>query len=56
MQVDMFKKKDIIALIEKETTFGLIEQHAYMMDFSGTARIQFTDFALYKTPAHILPE
>ena len=56
MQVDLFSKKDIIAIIEKETTLSYIEQAAHMMDVKGTRLIPFKNFALYRTPAAKLPE
>ena len=56
MQVDLFSKKDIIAIIEKETTLSYIEQAAFMMSIRGTRLLPFKNFALYKTPANKLPE
>lgn len=56
MQVDLFSKKDIIAIIEQETTLDYIEQAALMMDIKGTKLVKFKNFALYKTPAYRLPE
>lgn len=56
MQVDMFSKKDIISIVEQETTLDYIEQAAYMMDVKGTKLTKFKNFALYKTPYYKLPE
>jgi len=56
MQVDLFSKKDIIAIIEQETTLGYIEQAAFMMDVKGTKLVKFKNFALYRTPTYRLPE
>ena len=56
MQVDLFSKKDIIAIIQQETTLDYIEQVAHMMDVKGTKLTKFKNFALYRTPAYKLPE
>lgn len=56
MQVDLFSKKDIIAIIEQETTLDYIEQVAHMMDVNGTKLTKFKNFALYRTPSYKLPE
>lgn len=52
----MFSKKDIISIVEQETTLDYIEQAAYMMDVKGTKLTKFKNFALYKTPYYKLPE
>lgn len=56
MQVDLFSKKDIIKIIEQETTLDYIEQAAHMMEVKGTLLTKFNNFALYKTPSYKLPE
>lgn len=56
MQVDLFSKKDIVKIIEQETTLDCIEQAAHMMAVKGTRLTKFKNFALYKTPSYKLPE
>lgn len=56
MKVELFSKKDIVAIIEQETTLDYIEQVALMMDIKGTKLTKFKNFALYRTPAYKLPE
>ena len=56
MQVELFSKKDIIKIVEQETTLDYIEQTAYMMSIKDTRIVKFKNFVLYKTPSYKLPE
>lgn len=56
MQVELFKKKDIIKIVEQETTLDYIEQLAHVMSVKDTRIQKFNNFAVYKTPSYKLPE
>ena len=56
MQVDMFSKKDIIEIIQQETTLEHVEQVAAQMAMTNARLEKFTNFVLYKTPSYKLPE